>query len=394
MILTPSEDIQSRIEHLRNAIRKKELDGAIVVQNVDLFYYTGTMQNGALYVPTESEPLFMVIKNIEGALSESSLPRIVPLKSHSRIAETLVENKYPLPKKLGVEMDVVPARLYERIKSSFGCEINDISMDIRWQRSRKSDFEIKMLEKAAKIVKKAFEAIPENLHEGITETELSAIIEHALRVNGHQGVIRLRAFGMELYAIHLAFGTDAASPGHFDGPVGVKGLYPAAPQIGGNTKLKNGVPIIADIVAGYGGYVVDCTRTFALKKFDDKFLKTYNDVLKINREIIKQLKPGAIPSEIYTKAVELASQMGYAESFMASGQNQVKFVGHGIGLEVDEFPVLAKGFNNPIEVGNTLAVEPKIIPKNIGGVGVENTYYVDKNGARNITNSPMDLMIV
>ena len=394
MILTPPDEIHSRLDYLQKTIQKNEFDGAIIFQNVDLFYYTGTLQNGALYVPSQGEPLFMVIKNIERARVESPIQRIVPLKNHAHVVATLSENGYPLPKKLGVEMDVVPARLYERIKTSFGCEISDISMDIRWQRSRKSVFELGMLEKAAKIVKKAFEAVRDNLKEGITETELSAIIEYNMRANGHQGVIRLRAFGMELYAIHLAFGTDAASPGHFDGPVGVKGLYPAAPQIGGNTKLKAGVPVMADIVAGYGGYVVDCTRTFALKKLDDKFLKTYNDVLKLNHEIIKQLKPGAIPSEIYTKAIELASQMGYAESFMASGQNQVKFVGHGIGLEVDEFPVLAKGFNNPIEVGNTLAVEPKIIPKNIGGVGVENTYYVDKNGARNITNSPMDLMIV
>ena len=394
MILTPYDEINHRLEYFRKSMNQVGFDSAIIFQNVDLFYYTGTIQNGALYVPSQGEPLFMVIKNIERAKIESPIQKIVPLRNLSRIIDTLVENQYPLPKKLGVEMDVVPARLYERIKTSFGCEISDISIDIRWQRSRKSDFELKMLEKAAKIVKKAFETVRENLKEGITETELSAIIEYNMRANGHQGVIRLRAFGMELYAIHLAFGIDAASPGHFDGPVGVKGLYPAAPQIGGNTKLKAGVPVMADIVAGYGGYVVDCTRTFALKKLDDKFLKTYNDVLKLNHEIIKQLKPGAIPSEIYVRAVELASQMGYAESFMASGQNQVKFVGHGIGLEVDEFPVLAKGFNNPIEVGNTLAVEPKIIPKNIGGVGVENTYYVDKNGARNITNSPMDLMIV
>ena len=394
MILTPLDEISLRLKYLRESIGKNGFDAVLILQNVDLFYYTGTLQNGALYAPAQGDPIFMVIKNIERARLESPVERIVPLRSPMRIAETLVENKLAIPGKLGLEMDVIPAKLYERLKSSLGCEVGDISNDIRWQRSRKSAFELKMLENAAGIVKKAFDGIPENLHEGITETELSALIEKTMRVNGHQGVLRFRAFNMELYAAHLSFGIDAASPGHFDGPVGVKGLYPATPQIGGDTKLKIGSPVIADIVAGYAGYMVDCTRVFALKKIDEKLLRIHNDAITINNEIIKQLKPGAIPSEVYSKTIEIAAKMGYADSFMASGENQVKFVGHGIGLEVDEFPVIAKAFTNPIEVGNVIAIEPKIISNETGGLGVENTYYIDEKGARNLTDFPMDLLIV
>ena len=394
MILTPPEEIFSRLDRFRKIIAESGFGGALIYQNVDLFYYTGTIQNGALYIPENGDPIFMVIKNIDRAQLESSIEKIVPLKNPVGIRETLGENGYALPKKIGLEMDVIPARLYERLRTTLECELGDISREIRWQRARKSGFELKMLKEAASIVKKAFDSIPGFMHDGITETEISAMIEENLRLNGHQGVVRLRAFSMELYAAHVSFGPSASNPVHFDGPVGIKGLYPAAPQIGGDRKLKPGEPVLADIVAGYAGYMVDCTRTYALKSLNEHFMKTYEDILKLNREIANLMKPGAIPSEIYAMALEMAGQMGYADSFMASGENQVKFVGHGIGLEVDEFPVLARGFNSPLEEGNVIALEPKIISADSGGVGIENTYYIDDHGAENITGFSTDLVIV
>ena len=180
---------------------------------------------------------------------------------------------------------------------------------------------------------------------------------------------------------------------HFDGPVGVRGMYPSAPQIGGYTKLKPGMPIIADIVAGVCGYHVDCTRTFALKSLDDKWVKTFDDAIKLNKEIVKRMKPGAIPADLYSEVTELAKGMGYEKYFMSTGANQVKFVAHGIGLEVDEIPVIAKPFKMPFKAGNTMAVEPKIITPT-GGVGVENTYHITEKGAKNLNNFSMELVIV
>jgi len=251
-----------------------------------------------------------------------------------------------------------------------------------------------MMRKAALILKKTYAEIPNMIEEGITETELSARIEYCLRRNGHQGVMRFRAAGMELYAAHLSFGKSAATPVHFDGPVGVNSLYPAAPQIGGNRKLKPGVPVIADIVAGVGGYLVDSTRTFALKEISDKFLNQYRNVIKLNSEIVNRLVPGEIPSDIYKDILNLANEMGYEKSFMSSGENQVKFIAHGIGLEVDEIPVIAKNFNMALVPGNTLAVEPKIICPNSGGVGIENTYLITEKTPNNLTEFNMNLQII
>jgi Xaa-Pro dipeptidase len=394
MSLVPAEEIQKRIGEFQKSLQREGLDGALIYQNVDSFYFTGTCQNGALYVPASGDPLFMVIKNIERARMESPLKRIVKLKNPVAVREVLRENKTEIPLRLGLEMDVIPAKLFERLVKSGFTVYQDISMSVRMQRSVKSDYEISMMKKAAGILKKVFENLPNHLEQGITETELSARVEYDLRKNGHQGVVRMRAFNMELYAAHVAFGPSSATPVHFDGPVGVKGMYPAAPQIGGNTKLKPGMPVLADIVAGVGGYNVDCTRSFALKYIDEKWMKAHQDSLKLNNQIVKHLQPGAIPSEIYVSIVKAAKEMGYEDCFMASGENQVKFVAHGIGLEVDEIPVVAGSFNMPLFAGNTLAVEPKIIKTGKGGVGIENTYHVTKNGARNLTGFNMDLVVV
>ena len=251
-----------------------------------------------------------------------------------------------------------------------------------------------MMKKAASILRKTFAEIPNMLKEGVSETEISARIEYFMRKNRHQGIVRMRAFGMELYAAHLAYGASSANPVHFNGPVGMKGMYPGAPQIGGNTKLKRGVPILADIVAGVGGYYIDCTRAYALGGLDDKFIQQHEDCIKLNREIVKRLKPGEIPSEIYADIMSMAKNMGYEKNFMASGENQVGFVAHGIGLEVDEIPVIAKPYKMPFVAGNTMAVEPKIISPRTGGVGVENTYLITSKSAKNLTGFNMNLEIV
>lgn len=394
MTLTPKKEIFSRVETFRESMKKSGFGAALIYQNVDLFYYTGTLQNGALYVPATGKPLFMVVKNIDRAKGESPIENIVPISNPVNVGDILKQNKYRLPKRIGLEMDVIPAKLYAKLASILPCEIGDISLNVRLQRSIKSEFEISMMKKAAAILKKTFAEIPNMLEEGGTEKEISARIEYLMRRNKHQGVIRIRAFGMELYAVHLSFGASSATPVHFNGPVGVRGMYPAAPQIGGNTKLKTGVPILADIVAGVEGYLVDCTRAYALGGLDDKFIRQHEDCLKLNREIVKRLKPGEMPSEIYADIMVMAKNMGYENNFMASGENQVKFVAHGIGLEVDEIPIIAKSYKMPFAAGNTMAVEPKIISPRVGGVGVENTYLITQKGAKNLTGFNMNLEIV
>ena len=98
------------------------------------------------------------------------------------------------------------------------------------------------------------------------------------------------------------------------------------------------------------------------------------------------LKPGAVPSEIYNCVMNDLS-VDFLENFMGFGNRTVKFLGHGIGLTIDELPVIAQGFDEPIQEGMVFALEPKKGIKDIGMVGIENTFIVTTEGGKCITGT-------
>ena len=153
-----------------------------------------------------------------------------------------------------------------------------------------------------------------------------------------------------------------------------------------------GEPLIADIVGGYGGYIADITRTFVLGRPAADLSDAYGFMLDLNRRIESMLKPGVVCSKIYQSALDLVKASPYTEGFMGIGDGQVRFVGHGVGLELDELPVLAEGFDMPLEPGMTIAVEPKVFFPERGGVGIENTYLVTGSGFEKLTVYPEEMI--
>ena len=116
--------------------------------------------------------------------------------------------------------------------------------------------------------------------------------------------------------------------------------------------------------------------------------------MEVQAYAASQLKPGEIPSEIYAKSMDMAAKAGFAEGFMALGANKVAFLGHGIGLAIDEQPVLAKGFDAPLELGMVLAIEPKMGVPGLGMVGVENTFEVTPQGGVCLTGNSFEMICV
>jgi Xaa-Pro aminopeptidase len=157
-------------------------------------------------------------------------------------------------------------------------------------------------------------------------------------------------------------------------------------------KIGRGDPVIADIVGGYAGYLSDKTRTYVIGDLASDMADAHRFVLDLNREMESMLKPGVLCSRIYGRALELAGESPYASGFMGIGDGQVRFVGHGIGLELDEMPILAGGFDIALEPGMTIAVEPKIFFPERGGVGVENTYLINASGYEKLTEYPEDVV--
>jgi len=367
-----------------------ETDALIVLQNVDQFYLTGTLQNAVLWFPREGEPVFAVRKSYDRAKAESPLKNIVPLKSFSELS-SLIQNPGST---LGYELDVVPVGLFQQVSKQFpNSKHVDGSKAIREARAVKTPYEVDCIRRAASMLDKAFLDIPTQLREGLTELELSARIEYVMRMEGHQGLCRVRRFNMELYYGAVSFGETASYPHNFDGPVGVRGLYPAVQAMGGRRKLKRGDPVMVDVVGGYAGYIADGSRTYSLGPVSQQMRDTHQFILDLNAYIETQLRPGAIPSEVYAEIQNRVAKTPYAPHFMGAGENQVRFVAHGVGLELDETPVIAPKFDAPLEAGTVLAVEPKVFYPGLGGVGVENTYLITANGCERLLTCPQEIYI-
>jgi Xaa-Pro dipeptidase len=380
--LIPLEELQRRWERVRMSM---DCEALLVLQNVDIFYLTGTVQDGVLWFPREGDPIFAVRKSPERARDESPLGNIVSFRKYSELPAL-----FPTPgEATGIELDVVPVATHERIVRAFPkTRFVDASMAIRRARAVKTDFELERIRRAAAMLDAAFLDIPSQLEEGLREFELGARIEYVMRMQGHQGLVRVRRFNMEMFYGAVSFGDTAAYPHNFDGPVGVRGLYPAVPLNGSDKRLVRGEPVMVDICGGSAGYIADGSRAYSLGEPDEDIRGMHDFVLELNAWIEGQLRPGAVPDEIYDRIQEKVASTPYAPHFMGAGDNQVRFVGHGVGLELDELPLIAPRYDVPLEPGNVLAIEPKIFYPGRGGAGVENTYVITKTGFEKLTRAP------
>jgi len=384
----PRTELETRWARVR---RHMDCDALIVLQNVGIFYLTGTTQTGVLWFPREGEPILAVRKSYERAKAESPLKNIVPFRSYSELPALI-----PSPgKTLGFELDVVPVSTYEQVVRHFkNAAPVDGSLVLRKARGVKTPYEVECIRQAARQLDQAFLDIPAQLHEGMAEIDLGARIEFVMRKAGHQGLTRVRRFNMEMHYGAASFGDSAAYPHSFDGPVGVRGLYTAVPTMGGRKQLKRGEPVIVDIVGGCAGYIADGTRVYSLGPLSQELRDAHAYVLDLNAWIEEQLRPGAIPGEIYTQIVERVGKSPYAAKFMGAGENQVKFVAHSVGLELDELPVIAPKYDVPFEGNTVMAVEPKIFFTGVGGVGTENTYVIRDGAPERLTTCPQEIYVV
>lgn len=395
MHYTPLSEVMNRLNILQENLKKNSLEGALIVKATNLFYFTGTTQNAHLYVPAEGDPVLLVKKSLSRAWEESALEKILPLGSLKKLPAQLADLGYVIPKKLGLEMDTVPASTYLFYKQIFGnSELSNLSGLIRQQRQIKSGYELELLRASALKMTEVYEAVPEMIKEGMTEVELAAQIEGLARSKGHMGYINMNAFNQSPYFGHLLTGESGAVPSAFDGPTGGPGLTPAHPQGAGWKKIKAGEPISVDYVGLWDGYITDRTRLFCIGGLPDKLMKAFETALKIQAAVVDRLKPGVNGSDLHELSLNMAEEAGFADYYMGSSQDKAKFLGHGVGLELDELPVLAKGLNVPLEPGMVFAIEPKFIFPGEGVVGIENTFALTEKGAEKITDSSDDMIIL
>jgi len=392
----PRSEIRQRIERLQSLLLSRGLSGALIFQNVDLYYYTGTIQSSVLFVPGKGDAVLMVQKNWTRARAETSLETVVPLpKGRRSMADVLRDCGFEPKGKVGIELDVIPADLYLWLCTRFErCAWEDLSPLIRLQRMRKSPYEVERIRMAAGILDKGFRALCGIIREGMTELEVDGHMALIARRLGHMGILRMRGWNQEMTYAHVLSGESGAMSSFLNSAHAGKGTTPAMAQGAGFRRLRRNEPIGIDYAIGVDGYVGDQFRTFVIGALPGPLQAAHDCSFEIHLRFQETAGPGVHCDALYAMALKEAERAGLQAHFMGYGEGQVHFIGHGIGLEIDEFPIVAPGFRKPLEPGMVLALEPKFVFPGEGLVGLEDDYLVTPNGVERITLTDQTVMKV
>jgi len=385
----PGYNVQmpSSLEHDRRRKRLQEmlsargLEGALLLEGVDVYYFAATRQSGALFVPASGDPVLLVRRSVERACAESAIADVRPFPSSRELGTFL-----PFRGRLGTTFDAVPAGTLEWWRSRLPLtELVDVSGPLREQRSVKSPAELAALRSGGLLLAKVLAEVPAMLREGLRELDLSVEIESRLRRAGNLGSPRLRGFNAEMFMGLALSGDSAAVPGFFDGPVIGRGLHPSYPQGASERRIGRDEPILLDFTFVHDGYVADMTRMAVIGALKQDLARAFEVALAIQDEVARSLCPGVTGEELWERALSLSEKAGLGEQFMGPPGEQARFVGHGVGLELDELPVLAPRQSGPLLPGQVVAVEPKFVFPDRGAVGIENTWLVGEGGGEKLT---------
>ncbi|HNY70488.1 MAG TPA: Xaa-Pro peptidase family protein [Syntrophorhabdus sp.] len=390
MKYVPREEIESRISKVKKLMEEASLDGAFFHYKIDYYYLAGTMQDSLLFIPSDDEPILFVKREISRARRESPIKQITPFRS---IKEIFTHIK-PM-KRVGLQLDVIPYNDVIRVKEYLGdAEMVNVSPMIQEIRKVKSPFEIGLMERAAEISKRVYEKIPELLREGMTEIELGGILEAYAKTHGHEGLLRVRSLNYEAYTWHILSGRTGSIVSQSDSPMGGLGLSPAFPVGASIKKIKKNEPILVDFGISYHGYHMDQTRMYAIGSMPDLFIKAYEACKEIHYRVLDKIIEGAVSKDIFEFSKQLAEKMGYAEYYLGYGHHKVRFLAHGIGIELAEYPYIAANHNYSINEGTVMAIEPKMVFPKKGSCGIENTVLIEKGSYRVLTNTDEHIIIV
>lgn len=392
----PMTELQERLITFQDNLMKKGIDGALLVQRADTLYYTGTAQNVHVYVPKEGTPIVLAYRDFARAQQESSW-EVKQLMGMSKIPQYIQEADLPLPRILGLELDVLPVNQYERYRKTFpDVKLVDISTEVRLQRSVKSTWELARLEESAQIHPKILEFAKEVLHLGMTEVEFEGLLAGKARALGHGGYVRMRGFDSEFHVGAITSGSRAAVTSCFDGPVTGPGVSIAHPSGASMAQIKSGEPIVVDMVTVVHGYQIDQTRILSLGPLSKELIDAYEVARKVEEKIRLALVPGRVAGEIYEEILTwVRKNTPYEENFMGYGTSRVRFVGHGVGLDLDELPTISKGSKEVLKSGMVVAIEPKFVFPGVGVVGIEDTVVVESEmGARYLSITPRELVVL
>ena len=384
-----------RISRLRAAMDKHDPDWGtvILVGRVNQYYFAGSMQDGLLIIRHDGTTAYFVRRSFDRAREDSALQDVYPMASYRDAASVIGADCG----KTYLETELMPLAMLERLRKAFHLgsphALDRIVLSVR---AVKSPAEIALMTESGRLHQKLLdEVVPTLLHEGMTEVELTGRMQLAMHELGYQGITRFGMFQTEIGIGQLGFGENSLLRTSFDGPGGMKGMSPAVPLIGSRErKLAKGDLVFVDVAFGVEGYHTDRTQVYRFgEEPTAEMVRLHTLCRDIEREAAASLRPGVRPSDIY-KAARARVSPELEPNFMGFAGQTVRFLGHGVGLQIDEYPVLTTGFDEPLQAGMTIALEPKIGMAGIGMVGVEDTYVVTPDGGRCLTGGEKPIITV
>ncbi len=398
----PFEELKLRWGRLRRVLEKHQpLSGGVMVFSRPLIYWcSGHFGSGCFWLPREGDPFLFIRKGIERAKIESPIKNIFAYRSYSDINALLREHGEELPQSFSVEMGTVSWSIGKLVEKKFSTHTL-LSADpvLSMARAVKTPWEVEKISLAGeRHFKGIYEIAPTRIRPLMSEREMAITIFNIYFELGHGGIIRMQGMGEELFMGHVCVGDSGNYPTCFNGPVGARGVHPAIPHFGYHGKVwKKGEILMVDTVFSLEGYFTDKSQVFFAgtpAQIPEEVKRAQEFCIEIQQECARMLKPGNSPSSVYEFARSRAKKEGLDKGFMGLGGNKVPFVGHGIGLYLDEWPPIAKGFEDSFEENMVIALEPKIGIEGVGMVGVENTFLVTSEGGRSLTGDKFGIICV
>ncbi len=382
----PDSEIRTRIKAVQTLMQSQGMDGVLIIQRVDLFYFSGTAQNGFLYIPADGAPLLLVIKYLPRAKAESGIEQIVGIRSIKDVPVQIKRHVSAMPKVIGLEFDVLPVAYFRKLKSLFdGIDFIDAAPLILKTRTQKSAWEVNQMDATAVLSQRTFAYIQSEIRSGLSEIEFCGMFETFSRKHGHGAMLRIRNFLTEGYPWHLLSGKSGGRVGLLDSPASGEGTSAAFPCGAGHKLLAANEPIMIDFSSVMNGYHLDETRMFAIGSMPDRAMQACQAAIDIRNAVLDEVAPGVSVGELFDISVDRAAGLGFESSYLGPPGNKVSFIGHGVGLELVEPPIIAKGRHDRLVPGMTLALEPKLVFEDAFCAGIEDVFLVTETGYRMIS---------
>ena len=381
------QDYHIKWKHLQEAMHKSGTDGCLVASGINLFYLTGVFYSGYCYLPAEGEPWFFV-KRPNGLDGD----HVVYIRKPEQLPELFQEKGIPLPGKLMLEADELTYTEYTRLQNALQPkETMNATTLLRLVRRVKTPWEIEQIRLCARQHEAVYAEIPSCYRRGMTDLQLQFEIERRMRLHGSLGLFRAFGPNMDIFMGSILAGENAEAPSPFDFALGGAGMNASCPLGANGTLLKDGMAVMVDMAGNYSPYMTDMTRVFSVGTLSDDAYRAHQVSIHIHDEIARVARPGTACADLYNLSLRIATDEGLAPNFMGTKQ-QAKFVGHGVGLQINELPVLTPRSKEVLEEHMVFALEPKFVLPGIGAVGIENTYLVTSQGVEKLTNAPEEVI--